>query len=43
MEKVQEIARTIVNLYELWRTYDEKRDIQELLAKMPKPKPAPNR
>ncbi|KAL7293661.1 cyclin-C [Trichogramma pretiosum] len=43
MEKIQEIARYIINLYELWKTYDEKKDIQALLNKMPKPKPAPQR
>lgn len=39
MEKVQEISRTIVGLFELWKTYDEKKEIQELLSKMPKPQP----
>lgn len=43
MEKIQEIARYIINLYELWKTYDEKKEIQGLLAKMPKPKAAPQR
>lgn len=43
MDKVQEIARAIVNVYELWKGYDEKKDIVELLGKMPKPKPAPQR
>lgn len=39
MEKVQEISRSIVALFELWKTYDEKKEIQELLGKMPKPQP----
>lgn len=39
MDKVQEIARAIINLFELWKSYDEKKEIVELLAKMPKPKP----
>lgn len=43
MEKIQEIARYIINLYELWKTYDEKKEIQGLLNKMPKPKTAPTR
>lgn len=43
MEKIQEIARYIINLYELWKTYDEKKEIQSLLSKMPKPKAAPQR
>lgn len=38
MDKVQEIARSIVNLYELWKGFDEKKEIQELLKSMPKPK-----
>lgn len=43
MDKVQEIARAIVNLFELWKGFDEKKEIQELLVKMPKPKAAPQR
>lgn len=43
MDKVQEIARAIVNVYELWKVYDEKKEIVELLGKMPKPKSAPQR
>ncbi|XP_035899322.1 cyclin-C [Anopheles stephensi] len=43
MDKVQEIARAIVNLFELWKGYDEKKEIQALLEKMPKPKPHPQR
>lgn len=41
MEKIQEISKTILGLYELWRTYDEKKEIQDLLNKMPKPRPPP--
>lgn len=41
MEKIQEISKTILGLYELWRDYDEKKQIQDLLNKMPKPRPAP--
>ncbi|XP_053601406.1 cyclin-C [Plodia interpunctella] len=43
MDKIQEIVRYIINLYEMWKSYDEKKEIQGLLAKMPKPKPAPQR
>uniref|UniRef100_A0A0K8TS88 Cyclin-C n=1 Tax=Tabanus bromius TaxID=304241 RepID=A0A0K8TS88_TABBR len=43
MDKVQEISRAIVNLFELWKDWKEKDEIQGLLAKMPKPKPAPQR
>lgn len=43
MEKIQEIARYIINLYDLWNRFDEKEEIQGLLSKMPKPKAAPQR
>lgn len=43
IEKIQEIARYVINLFELWKSYDEKKDIQGLLAKMPKPKTQPSR
>ncbi|XP_050438321.1 cyclin-C [Adelges cooleyi] len=38
IDKIQEISRYIINLFELWKSYDEKKDIQGLLNKMPKPK-----
>ncbi|XP_022122868.1 cyclin-C [Pieris rapae] len=43
MDKIQEIVRAIINLYEMWKNYDEKKEIQALLGKMPKPSPAPQR
>lgn len=43
MDKVQEIARALINLYDLWKIFDEKKEIQDLLNKMPKPKPPPQR
>ncbi|XP_055849407.1 cyclin-C [Episyrphus balteatus] len=43
LDKVQEIVRSIVNLFELWKDWKEKDEIQALLAKIPKPKPAPQR
>lgn len=43
IEKIQEIARYIINLFDMWKAYDEKKEIQGLLGKMPKPKPAPQR
>lgn len=43
MEKIQEIIKYLLNLFELWKTYDEKKDIAGLLAKMPKPKSQPPR
>ncbi|CAD7081559.1 unnamed protein product [Hermetia illucens] len=43
MDKVQEIARAIITLFELWKDWKEKDEIQSLLGKIPKPKPAPQR
>lgn len=43
MEKLQEICRYIMSMYDLIKTYDEKKEIQGLLAKMPKPKTQPSR
>ncbi|RUS79738.1 hypothetical protein EGW08_012511 [Elysia chlorotica] len=39
-DKVMEITKTMVGLYEMWKTYDEKKEIQPILAKMPKPSPS---
>ena len=38
MDKIQEITRHILALYELYKSYEEKKEIQGLLTKMPKPK-----
>jgi len=43
MEKVQEVTKYILNLFDLWKTFDEKKEIPALLAKMPKPKSQPSR
>lgn len=43
LEKVLEITKSILALYELWKNYDEKKEISALLAKMPKPKTSPSR
>ena len=43
LEKVMEISRHLLQLYQLWRGYDEKKEIQALLQKMPKPKTQPSR
>jgi cyclin-C len=40
MDKIQEIARNIMNLFELWKSFDEKKEIAALLDKMPKAKPS---
>lgn len=39
MEKIQEIAKSIMNLFELWKSFDEKKEIAGLLEKIPKAKP----
>jgi len=41
MDKIQEISKHVLNLYDLWKTYDEKKEIAGILAKMPKPKTQP--
>lgn len=38
IDKIQEITRYIINLFELQKSYEETEEIQALLAKMPKPK-----
>lgn len=43
MEKIQEIARAIMNLYELWKNFNDssmKSEIPALLEKIPKAKPS---
>jgi len=41
--QVIEVSRHILSLYELWKNYDEKKEIPALLGKMPKPKLSPSR
>jgi len=41
LEKLQEICRYLLTLYNFMKSYDEKKEIQALLAKMPKPKVQP--
>lgn len=43
LDKILEIVRTILALYEQWKSFDEKKEIPGLLAKMPKTKTAPSR
>lgn len=38
MEKILAITQEVLKLYEILKTYDEKRDMQAILAKAPKPK-----
>ena len=37
MDKIQEITKHILALYDLWKGYDEKKEINSILQKMPKP------
>lgn len=37
LDKIQEICKYILNLYELWKGFDEKKEMSEILQKMPKP------
>lgn len=41
--QVLEITRIILNLYEMWKNFDEKKETPALLLKMPKPKTQPTR
>ncbi|KPM09885.1 hypothetical protein QR98_0084310 [Sarcoptes scabiei] len=43
LDKVLEISKFLLNLYEMWNNFDEKKEISELLLKMPKPKTQPSR
>ena len=41
LEKIQEICKYIMGLYDIWRGFDEKKEMASILAKMPKPKVQP--
>ncbi|KAJ6222947.1 hypothetical protein RDWZM_001492 [Blomia tropicalis] len=43
LDKILEITRYILNLFEMWKNFDEKKEIPALLSKMPKPKSQPSR
>ncbi|KAI0232366.1 Cyclin-C [Lamellibrachia satsuma] len=43
MDKLLEITKEILSLYELWKSYDEKKEIGGLLSRMAKPKTSPSR
>ena len=38
MEKILEITTNILDLYKLWKKYDEAKEVPELLERVPKPK-----
>ncbi|XP_020795712.1 cyclin-C [Periophthalmus magnuspinnatus] len=42
MDKILEIIRVILKLYDQWKNFDDRKDIAAVLNKMPKPKPPPN-
>uniref|UniRef100_A0A8C6DA55 Cyclin-like domain-containing protein n=1 Tax=Moschus moschiferus TaxID=68415 RepID=A0A8C6DA55_MOSMO len=42
IEKILEIIRVILKLYEQWKNFDERKEMATILSKMPKPKPPPN-
>ena len=41
MDKIVQITQEILNLYEVWKTFDEKNGIRQVLNKAPKPKVRP--
>lgn len=41
MDKILEITRQILHLYDLWKDYDEKKEIAAVLQNMPRPKTSP--
>uniref|UniRef100_A0A8C7IKR0 Cyclin C n=1 Tax=Oncorhynchus kisutch TaxID=8019 RepID=A0A8C7IKR0_ONCKI len=42
MEKILEIIRVILKLYDQWKNFDDRKEMAAVLNKMPKPKPPPN-
>ncbi|XP_055728509.1 cyclin-C-like isoform X2 [Salvelinus fontinalis] len=42
MEKILEIIRVILKLYDQWKNFDDRKEMAVVLNKMPKPKPPPN-
>uniref|UniRef100_A0A2K5RW59 Cyclin-like domain-containing protein n=1 Tax=Cebus imitator TaxID=2715852 RepID=A0A2K5RW59_CEBIM len=42
IEKILEIIRVILKLYEQWKNFDERKEMATILSKLPKPKPPPN-
>jgi cyclin C len=38
LDKILEISQQIFHLYEVWKNFDDKKEVSALLAKMPKPK-----
>uniref|UniRef100_A0A672S181 Cyclin-C n=1 Tax=Sinocyclocheilus grahami TaxID=75366 RepID=A0A672S181_SINGR len=42
MDKILEIIRVILKLYEQWKNFDDRKEMATVLNKVPKPKPPPN-
>ncbi|KAL4630595.1 cyclin-C [Arapaima gigas] len=42
MEKILEIIRVILKLYDQWKNFDDRKEMAAVINKMPKPKPPPN-
>ncbi|KAK1888838.1 Cyclin-C [Dissostichus eleginoides] len=42
MDKILEIIRVILKLYDQWKNFDDRKEIAAVINKMPKPKPPPN-
>lgn len=43
LEKVLEVERMILSLHNMWKTFDEKKEMVSILQKIPKPKIQPSR
>uniref|UniRef100_A0A673H1M6 Cyclin-C n=1 Tax=Sinocyclocheilus rhinocerous TaxID=307959 RepID=A0A673H1M6_9TELE len=43
MDKILEIIRVILKLYDQWKNFDDRKEMAAVLNKVPKPKPPPNR
>ncbi|KTG36628.1 hypothetical protein cypCar_00009801 [Cyprinus carpio] len=42
MDKILEIIRVILKLYDQWKNFDDRKEMAAVLNKVPKPKPPPN-
>uniref|UniRef100_A0A8B9L4J6 Cyclin C n=1 Tax=Astyanax mexicanus TaxID=7994 RepID=A0A8B9L4J6_ASTMX len=42
MDKILEIIRVILKLYDQWKNFDDRKEMPAVLNKVPKPKPPPN-
>lgn len=42
LDKIQDICKHILGLYELWKGFDERKEMSSILQKMPRPKTQPS-